>query len=78
MRIALVSSQSQSLIMANLKTGIISQKLEILNAIPNEVYKAILYSREHSQFSGSKAKSTDRVGANFRPGMVTLREKTSN
>jgi len=51
--------------MATLKTGTIRQKIEIPNATPDDVYKAFLSSREHSQFTGSEAKCSTRVGDKF-------------
>lgn len=51
--------------MANLKTGTIRQKIEIPNATPDEVYKVFLSSKEHSQFTGSKAKCSAKVGDKF-------------
>jgi activator of HSP90 ATPase len=50
---------------SGLKTGIIRQKIMIENATPNEVYEALLSSKKHSDFTGSPAKVSARVGAKF-------------
>ncbi len=46
------------------KITTIKQKL-ILQALPNEVYYALLDSRKHSEFTGSKATGKAQVGAEF-------------
>ncbi len=51
--------------MATLETGTIRQKIEIPNATPDQVYNAFLSSKEHSQFTGSKAKCSAKVGDKF-------------
>jgi activator of HSP90 ATPase len=51
--------------MGTLETGTIRQKVEISNATPDEVYRAFLSSKEHSQFTGSKAKISAKVGDKF-------------
>jgi activator of HSP90 ATPase len=47
-----------------LKTAIIKQKI-ILQALPDEVYDALLNPRKHSEFTGSKATGKAKVGAEF-------------
>ncbi|TRO46268.1 hypothetical protein E2P30_00350 [Candidatus Bathyarchaeota archaeon] len=46
------------------KITTIKQKI-ILQALPNEVYYALLDSRKHSEFTGSKATGKAQVGAEF-------------
>jgi activator of HSP90 ATPase len=47
-----------------LKTAIIKQKI-ILQALPDEVYDALLNPRKHSEFTRSKATGKAKVGAEF-------------
>jgi len=46
------------------KTTVIKQKI-ILQALPDEVYCALLDPRKHSDFTGSKATGKAQVGAEF-------------
>jgi activator of HSP90 ATPase len=48
-----------------LKTGTIRQKILIPNATPEQVYKAFLTSKIHSDFTGSPATVNARKGAKF-------------
>jgi activator of HSP90 ATPase len=48
-----------------LKTGVIRQKILIPNSTPEQVYRALLSSKEHSKFTGSPAKVSARVGGKF-------------
>jgi activator of HSP90 ATPase len=47
-----------------LKTAVVEQKI-ILQALPDEVYDALLNPRRHSEFTGSKATGKARVGEEF-------------
>jgi len=46
-------------------TGIIRHNVLIPLSSPEEVYRAFLSSREHTGFTGSKAKCSARVGGGF-------------
>jgi len=48
----------------NLKTTTIKQKI-VLQALPEEVYDALLDPRKHSKFTGSKATGEVKVGTKF-------------
>ena len=47
------------------KFGVIRQKVLIPNSSPDKIYKALLSSKEHSEFTGSPAKISAREGAKF-------------
>ena len=49
----------------NFKVSEIHQKVLIPNATPDEVYKAFLSSKQHSDFTGSKATCSARKGSKF-------------
>ena len=51
-------------ILTKSKVAIIKQKI-ILQALPNEIYNALLDPRKHSAFTGSKATGKAEVGAEF-------------
>ena len=48
-----------------LKTGKITQKVLIPNASPEQVYRALLSSKIHGEFTGSPANVSARKGAKF-------------
>jgi len=48
-----------------LKTGVIRQKVLIPKSTPEAVYRALLSSKEHGEFTGSPAKVNGRAGAKF-------------
>lgn len=48
-----------------LKTGVIRQKVLIPNSSPESVYKALLSSKEHTEFTGSPARISAGVGRKF-------------
>jgi len=51
-------------LLMKLKTTTVKQKI-MLQALPDEVYDALLDSRIHSEFTGSKATGEAKVGAEF-------------
>ena len=57
------------------KTTTITQKI-ILQASPEEVYNALLDSRKHSEFTGSKATGKAEVGLNLLRGTGIFQVKT--
>jgi uncharacterized protein YndB with AHSA1/START domain len=52
-----------------IKTGTIKQRV-VIGAVPDEVYKALMDSKIHSKFTGSKATIVQRVG-----GKITAWDK---
>ena len=50
---------------AKSKTGIIRQKVVIPKSTPEAVYKALISSKEHAEFTGSPADVNGRKGAKF-------------
>ena len=46
-------------------TGIIRHNVLIPLSSPEDVYRALLSSKEHTEFTGSKAKCSARVGGSF-------------
>jgi uncharacterized protein YndB with AHSA1/START domain len=48
-----------------LPTGVIRQKVLIPNATPEQVYLALLSSKQHSDFTGSPAKVSAKAGTRF-------------
>ncbi len=47
------------------RTGVIRHKVIIPAATPEDVYNAILSSKEHTEFTGSQASCSGRVGEKF-------------
>ena len=47
------------------RVAIIRQKVIISGATPDQVYRAFLSSKEHSEITGAKATCSARVGAEF-------------
>ncbi len=60
-----MKSKSMWRMVIRLRTGTIRQKVFIPAVKPERVYKAILSSKEHSEFTGSKASCTNKVGGRF-------------